>query len=73
MYIFSEYMTALFLVGLVAVLLLAVSVVLVAAKQGVTAVWRIGRETTAPAIAQESGLSLALQRAILTSTEPSAR
>jgi hypothetical protein len=69
MYVLLECLTVLALVALVAVLLFAVSAVLVALGHGITAMRRITRNAAEPAIAQEPRLPLALQRTILTSTE----
>jgi hypothetical protein len=73
MYVFVEGLTVLALVVVVAMLLFAAFVGLMALREGITAMRRIARKAAEPATAQETGLSMALQGAILTSTEPSAR
>ncbi|HEV3276424.1 MAG TPA: hypothetical protein VG860_06375 [Terriglobia bacterium] len=73
MYVFLEGLTVLALVVVVAMLLFAAFVGLMALRQGITAMRRIARKAAEPATAQKTGLSMALQGAILTSTEPSAR
>ena len=73
MYLFLECLAVLALVAVVADLLFTICVVLLALGQGISAMWRVARKATQPLTAHETGVSLALQGAILTSTERSAR
>ena len=73
MYVFLECLTVVALIALFATVLIAGSFVLVALGQGINAVWRIGKKAAEPASAQTPRLSLALQPAILSSTEPLSR
>ncbi len=59
MYLFLECLTVLGLVAVVAMLLFAGCVVLMAAAQGMAAIWRTVRKTAGPATDQEAALSLA--------------
>ena len=58
MYVLFEYLTVLGLMVLATMLLFAASVLLVALKQAITAIWRLAPKAAQPAMAQEMLRSL---------------